>query len=353
MVLAAAKHLDRLGGRLVRLRAACLSIACVVAAAGAAQAQSSLGGQRVGTSSGNFLRIGMGPKAVAMGEAFVAVADDPSALYWNPAGLAGFQSRELMFSHTSWLSDLNVEYVAFVAPVPSLGNGVAGVQVAALWTEMDETTELQPDGTGRSFTYSDVLAGLGYARYFTDKFAFGANLKILREDLGSDVGGGLVTTWLADVGTMYHLGIGNINFAVVITNFGPDLDPDDGYERVDASGASAQTQETDYIGFAPPTAFKIGISSTLYETEDLRGVGSLEMNRPGDNAETLKLGGELLVRNRLSVRLGYDTNADDLNLSGGLGLRVQGGERSAQIDYAFTHSDNFGRLDRIALVVAF
>jgi hypothetical protein len=318
-----------------------------------AAAQSSLGGQRVGTSSGNFLRIGMGAKAVAMGEAFVAVADDPSALYWNPAGIAGSQSREVLFSHTAWLTDVNVEYLAFVAPVPQIADGVAGFQVAGLWTELEETTELQPDGTGRDFTYSDVLVGLGYARYFTDKFAAGANVKVLREDLASAVGGGIVTTWLMDVGTMYHLGFHNMNFSVVISNFGPDLDPDEGYDRISHTSGVAQIQETEYIGFSPPTTFKMGLSSTLYETDELRGIGSLEMNRPGDNAETLKLGGELLYRNMAAVRLGYDTNADDMHLSGGLGLRVRAGESSGQVDYAFTHSESFGRIDRLSLSVAF
>jgi hypothetical protein len=64
-----------------------LALAALLAAA-PAHAQSSLGGQRAGTSSGTFLRIGVGARAVAMGETFVAVANDPSAIYWNPAGLA-------------------------------------------------------------------------------------------------------------------------------------------------------------------------------------------------------------------------------------------------------------------------
>lgn len=330
-----------------------IASACLALAPAGASAQSSLGGQRVGTSSGNFLRIGMGAKAAAMGEAFIAIADDPSALYWNPAGMAGFLSREVLFSHTSWLTDVNIEYLAVVAPVPALADGVAGFQVAALWTELEETTELQPDGTGRDFTYSDLLVGVGYARYFTDKFACGLNVKFLREDLASDVGGGLVTAWLADVGTMYHIGFRDLNFSVVIANFGPDLNPDEGYDRVTRTGGLPVIQESEYIGFAPPTTFKMGLSSTLYETEELRGVGSLEMNRPGDNAETLKLGGELLIRNMASVRLGYDTNADDMHLSGGLGFRLRRGERSGQVDYAFTHSESFGRIDRLSLSVAF
>lgn len=342
-------------GRARRAAAAAAVAASTLVAglAGPALAQTSLGGQRVGTSSGDFLRIGMGAKAAAMGESFVAVADDPSALHWNPAGIVQATGRRLLFSHTSWFADVDVEYLAFVMPMDRLAGGVVGVQVAGLSTDIEETTELEPDGTGRSFTYSDVIAGLGYARYFTDKFASGANVKILREDIASEVGGGVVTTWLADIGTIYHLGFRETNFAVVITNFGPDLDPSEGYDRVSRTSGFPRSQPTDLIGFAPPTAFKIGVSSALYTSDDLKGIGSLEMNRPGDNEETLKLGGEMVVRDRLSLRIGYDTNADELKFSGGAGLRVGRGERSGAVDYAFTQSDNFGRIDRIALSVAF
>src|SRR5207248_6632854 len=62
-----------------------LTIAFLLASAPSAQAQFSLGNQRAGTSSGSFLKIGVGARATALGEAFVAVAHDAGALYWNPA----------------------------------------------------------------------------------------------------------------------------------------------------------------------------------------------------------------------------------------------------------------------------
>jgi len=330
-----------------------LATACACLAGAPASAQTTLGGQRVGTSSGDFLKIGAGAKAVAMGEAFIAIADDPSALYWNPAGIASADTRAILFSHTSWLTDVSVEYLAAIAPMPRLAGGVVGMQVTGLSTELDETTELAPDGTGRSFSYSDLLIGASYARYFTDKFAIGFNAKYLREDLGSEVGGGVVNTWLADLGTMYHIGFRDMNFAVTISNFGPEISPSDGYVRVNESGGFVLTQDADYIGFAPPTTFKIGLSSTVFESGDFHGVGSLEMNRPGDNAETLKMGGEVLFRERIAARLGYVANADELKFSGGVGFGLTRNARSAAVDYAFTDSENFGRIDRVALVVEF
>ena len=80
-------------------RALAITLALAAFAAGSAHAQFRLGEQRIGTSSGTFLRIGVGARAVGLGESFVAVANDPSAIYWNPAGLASLQRREFAFSH--------------------------------------------------------------------------------------------------------------------------------------------------------------------------------------------------------------------------------------------------------------
>ena len=113
------------------------------------------------------------------------------------------------------------------------------------------------------------------------------------------------------------------------------------------------SQETEYLGFDPPTVFKIGLASTLFDSGKFRGLGAVEMNRPGDNAETVKLGGEVLFREMLAVRAGYDANADELNFSAGAGVRITRGERAGVVDYAFTDSESFGRVDRLALSVEF
>src|SRR5215471_4820039 len=86
-----------------------------------ARAQSSLGGQRAGTSSATFLRIGVGARAVGMGETFVAVANDPSAIYWNPAGLASLQRREFSISHVQWPADIGYEHVTLTLPSRRFG----------------------------------------------------------------------------------------------------------------------------------------------------------------------------------------------------------------------------------------
>src|SRR5712692_5692602 len=105
----------------------------VLLAAGSAHAQGSLGGQRAGTSSATFLRIGVGARAVGMGESFVAVANDPSAIFWNPAGLASLQRRELAVSHVQWPADIHYEHLTMILPSRRLGGSIA-VQFGVLGT---------------------------------------------------------------------------------------------------------------------------------------------------------------------------------------------------------------------------
>ena len=126
-----------------------------------------LGGQRAGTAAAQFLKIGVGGRATAMGESFVAIANDASALYWNPAGIVQFENNELVISHIDWLVDIKHEFVGYVHKLNNVS--ALGIQVTSLHTEdMAVTTEFQPRGTGEFFTFSDVLFGVTYAANLTD-----------------------------------------------------------------------------------------------------------------------------------------------------------------------------------------
>ncbi len=100
------------------------------------------------------------------------------------------QRREIAESHVEWPADIHYDHVTLVLPSRRLGGSIA-LQMGVLATKIEETTELNPFGTGRNFTYSDVLIGASYARRWTDKLLVGAGAKYLREDLGSQIGGPL------------------------------------------------------------------------------------------------------------------------------------------------------------------
>src|SRR2546426_7610390 len=187
-------------------------------------AQFRLGSQRAGTSAAAFLKMAVGARASGLGEAFVAVANDPTAIYWNPAGVASLQRPEVLLAHVEWAGDIRYEYVSYVMPSQRFGGSFA-FQLGSLHTEMDETTEFEPLGTGRSFIFSDIVAGAVYARRWTDKLLVGAGAKYVREDDGSDVGGPVTQAVLFDMGSIYYLGYGSVRIATSLTNFGPALRP--------------------------------------------------------------------------------------------------------------------------------
>lgn len=77
-----------------------------------------------GVATAQFLRIGAGARALGMGDAFGPIAEGPTAMYWNPAGLAQSVRPEIAYSHIEMLRFFHHDHLAYVHPVPLLGGNV-------------------------------------------------------------------------------------------------------------------------------------------------------------------------------------------------------------------------------------
>ena len=208
-----------------------------------------LGGQRAGISTAQFLKIGVGGRASAMGDAFVAVGNDASAIYWNPAALVQFDDNQVMFSHNSWLVGVKHNFAGAVYHIT--GDDAVGVSVTSLSAgDMKVTTEFASLGTGAYFTFSDLALSLSYSRKMTDKFSFGATVRYMEETLDKLKMRGV----LIDLGTYYWTGLGTTRFAVVMSNFGNQLAPD-GEVVLTGNRTKSNWQE-----FSPPTMFRLGFA---------------------------------------------------------------------------------------------
>jgi len=307
-----------------------------------AHAQGSLGGQRAGTSSATFLRIGVGARAVGMGETFVAVANDPSAIYWNPAGLASMQRKELAISHVQWPADIAYDHLTLAVPSRRFGGSFA-LQMGLLGTQIEETSELQPFGTGRTFSYSDFVTGLAYSRRWTDKLLVGLGIKYVHEDLGSQVGGPTTSAFLFDVGSIYYLGLGSVRIATSLTNFGSALRPNGQYTSP-YDGTNAQ-----YDAFDPPLMFRYGVAFEPIENDTQRLTTALEVAQPADNEQLVKAGAEWMFKNTFALRSGYNLRADALKFSAGAGFSGDFGGYHGNIDYAYTDGGPLGTVHRLSL----
>jgi len=267
-----------------------------------------LGEQRAGISTAQFLKIGVGGRATAMGDAFVAIANDVSALYWNPAGLAQFSENQVMFAHNQWVVDINHDFVGAVYHLDD--ENTFGVSLISLsMDEMKVTTEYAPFGTGEYFGFSDLAIAISYSKKMTDQFSFGGTVRYIEETLDKLKMRGI----MVDLGTYYWTGLGSTRFAVTVTNFGNDLAPDGEVVLV------GNRTKSEWQSFSPPTMFRIGFALEPYENDEHRVTTSIQLNHPNDNSENLSLGVEYVWNKMFFARAGYKINVDEQDISFGAG----------------------------------
>lgn len=300
-----------------------------------------LGGQRVGTSSLQFLKIGNSARGTGMGETYVAVANDLSSLHYNPAGLVLFKENGVTFTHTQWFVDTRLEHFGGVF---HFGSNAIGVSVTSLRTEdMKVTTEFQPEGTGDYFRYSDLALGLSFARKMTDQFSFGATIKYVEENLGELK----MKTVLGDLATYYMTGLGTSRFAVMISNFGGQVSPTGSVELIGGRVAD------NFQKFPPPTLFKIGFAFEPYMNKNNRITTSIQLNSPNDNAENFSIGGEYAYKDFLFIRGGYKFNVDAESFSAGAGVKFPISFARTNLDYSIAQYKELGFTQRFSLTILF
>jgi len=299
-----------------------------------------LGGQRAGISTAQFLKIGVGGRATAMGDAFVAVANDVSALYWNPAGLTQFSENQVMFSHNQWVVDINHDFIGAVYHLDE--TNTFGVSVTSLsMDEMKVTTEYAPFGTGEYFGFSDLGIAVSYSRKMTDQFSFGGTVRYIEESLDKLKMRGI----MIDLGTYYWTGLGTSRFAVTVSNFGNDIAPDGEVVLV------GNRTKSDWQSFSPPTMFRIGFAIEPYEDEQNKITTSIQLNHPNDNSENLSLGFEYVWNKMFYARGGYKINVDEQNYSFGAGVNVPVSIANISVDYAYANFTRLGSAHRFSIIL--
>ncbi|MCX7984719.1 MAG: PorV/PorQ family protein [Bacteroidetes bacterium] len=306
-----------------------------------------LGGQRVGISSLQFLKIGVGARGTGMGEATVAVATGASALFWNPAGIATTPENEVLAAYSAYVVDLHHQFFGITYHLSI--DDVVGISCLSLQTDdMPVTTETRPFGTGEYFRYSDLAVGITYARKMTTQFNFGITLKYAEENLASLK----IQTLLFDLGTYYHTGVGSLRIGVAMTNFGSDVAPKGTVTLFDGTTTSS------FQSFSPPTMFKVGVAYDVFTINEHILTVALQLNHPNDNAEHLRCGVEYNWNSWLYARVGLkrtigtsllskdQTGAE--NYSFGLGIRIPMTLTVLTFDYSYTDYNLLGNIHRIS-----
>jgi len=127
---------------------------------------------------GVFLHMGVGARAYAMGQAYTALANDPTAIYWNPAALANQNPFQVYFMHSVLFFDTNFDYLAGTVPTRELGSFGAGLLFLNSG-EFDQRNELNQE-LG-SFSITDLAFFLSWSKEIFRGLSGGINYKLVNQ----------------------------------------------------------------------------------------------------------------------------------------------------------------------------
>ncbi len=315
---------------------------------------------KVGTTAAKFLSIGVGARANAMGAAYSSVANDASAMYWNPAGIANLKKVQGIFTYTNMFADINLNYFGVVLPLGEAGN--LGINVTALNIgDMEVTTEYYPEGIGETFSAGSYAFGLSFARYITDDFIVGTTIKYIRESIANSSAEGFAF----DVGTIFTTPFYGVKFASSITNFGTKMHMtgDDLIVRYDQDPNSSGNNETVDANLSTeyyelPLRLQIGISKDFIFAENQRLTIAADANYPNDNNQWVNVGAELaLFKNLIDLRGGYKTlflKDSQEGLTFGVGINYDGLEYiGITVDYSFQKMKYLNNTHSFGLMLSF
>ena len=213
----------------------------------------------VSTAAVLDLMIAPGARASGMGEAFVSVADDATATFWNPAGLAFQSGHEITLMHCNWLpslvTDMFYEFIAYKQDVQSLGGTIGANIIYFNMGEQVQTGESGPEPIG-TFHSWDMSVTLSYATKLKPNLGLGVNMRYIRSNLapmgaGAEKGTGVGSSFAADIGMLYKPGfLKGLNMGFNLSNMGPKI------TYIDADQADPL-----------PTNLKIGIGYKILDSE--------------------------------------------------------------------------------------
>lgn len=250
------------------------------------------------------LKLGVGARAMGLGGAYVALADDPTATYWNAAGLAGLRNTEVTAMHNQWIQDFRQEYAAVATP---LGKGTFGFSFSGFYTSELEGRDDVGNVT-QGFGFNDIAMTAGYGRPLASSLDAGASLRYVREMI-AEVD---AKTFAFDLGARYRLRDTGLSLGAAVQNVG---------------GKPTLVDEA----FELPMTLRVGAAwSRPLTSFHSQGTITSEVRKVRGEDARFHVGGELLYHERLALRVGGKFGYDTEDVSFGIGLT----QSRIRFDYA-------------------
>jgi len=330
-----------------------------------------------GATSGEFLLLGAGARGTALGNAYSALVNDVSALYYNPAGLALMSRPQVLVGSYDYIAGTRYSWGGVAFPFGG-GSKAFGLQIGTFgFKDQPVYTVDAPDGEGNVYSVAETFAGLTFAQNFSDRFSAGFTAKFIGDQLGDANG----TTFAVDFGTNYHAMLGQkpIQMGFTVSNLGAGLDYSGAALNVAVPHGQPVGEEevptADQPGtlrtkaFPLPTTFRVSLGYDLLATTSRRLSILGEFNQPNNNRAGFSLGGEyawnrisgtgfgLALRGSYSHAAANDGTDEGLTgavptsmsdkaalqgLAGGGGLNFASGNFNLGLDYAIKYMGVLG-----------
>lgn len=280
----------------------------------------------------SFLKISPSARASSMGDAFVAIADDASATYFNPAGMAHFYTSHLSLMHLEYLELTKYESLNYTHPLRR--SGTVGFMLSYFnygsmnIMKEDSSGILDPSGSG-TFSSYDACISISYARFIIfDSLSAGISAKYIKQKIyTSSLAGSAV-----DAGILWKTPLSMLTYGLNVQHLGPSVS-----------------------GYTLPSAVVTGIAVSLDTIQSNDLSIAFDTRIPLDGADAAyHIGAEHRLLNYLSLRLGYRAGYDIGTCTAGLSLELFGTKTIIMhLDYGYVPYDDFRDTHRVSLRAQF
>lgn len=264
---------------------------------------SSLSAQEMNTGL-TFLKLGVGARSAAMGDAYTAIASDHSSLFFNPASPRFAKGDELSMMHKEWIAGTTTEYIGATVLGENFSYGFSALNTSVGGIEV-RTKPGPPEGT---FDAQNFSLGMTAAYSIDEDISIGITGKFLYEKIFIDEASG----YGFDIGGFYRYS-DDLAFGAGIANLG--------------SMNALRHQATEL-----PTIVRIGASYRYSLIENFSFTGAADVVKTiRDEYTHLHAGIESTYDDLLSLRAGYKTGYDQNSFTTGFGVLYG----IVKFDYAF------------------
>lgn len=318
--------------------ALCLLFACLLAGSVSRPGHAVEIHPKAGTTAASFLKIGIGSRADSMGTAFTGLADDATALYWNPAGLAQLERRSLSVTHNESFENIRHDFAGYTwgRTTTRWAGAIYGLYIPSELERRSGINEADPfeplTPIEGYFGAYDACAQVSAARAVSASLSLGFSVKAIQQSIDDQSAFGIGM----DAGALYRAPHSRLSLGAAVVN----------------AGTPITFREKSYV---LPLTLRTGAALRVHN----RLTCTADVVVPYDNYPSAAAGVEYKPLAMIALRGGYRYRLHGLELgdlsgvSAGMGLSLPLRGMTLVFDYAFVPYGVLGNAQRISLTIQF